>query len=151
MHHICMFVKLEYILMRGTMSSSICKYCSAVPPAAHPLYVYLARDRRIPTAKLANAYVYIGISRHPFHRLMCNQNRRPGWKVGSKATKPIAPNWILEIIVGPFTGPNGLSFKETWRKGARRFNRRVRFGIKHAFKLGVNVYCRDKNLIKTLL
>lgn len=137
--------------MHTLSSTHTCKYCTAMPPLEHPLYVYLARDRRIPDAKLTNAYVYIGISRHPFHRLVYNQNRKAGWKVGSKATKPIAPHWCLELILGPFHGRAGLDFKAGWRKGARRFKRRVCYGITQAFKSGINVYCRDKNLIKELV
>jgi hypothetical protein len=124
-----------------------CEYC--LSGQLHPKFVYLARDRRIPDDKLSNAYCYIGVSRHPFHRLMYCQNRIPGWKVGSKATKPTAPHWKLEMIVGPFTDGQGELFKRRWRSGARRFKRRVRFGVQEGFFRSARIYCRDVNLIRT--
>lgn len=115
------------------------------------MYAYLARDKRVPVERLGSMYAYIGLSHHPFHRLMYNQNREPGWRVGSKSTKCIAPNWQLEMVIGPFMGFGGEQFKERWRKGARRFRHRIRFGIEQSRKLNLRVYCRDPDLIRAIL
>jgi hypothetical protein len=117
----------------------------------HPTFCYLARDRRISNDKVGSVYCYIGLSRHPIHRLQYNQNRVKGWKVGSKATKQVAPHWQLEMIVGPFYDGNGTRFKEAWRKGARRFKRRVKFGVHEGERQGVSIYCRDVSLIKGII
>jgi hypothetical protein len=147
----CYFYKaLPYIsFTKNQNKMHSCRYCSQ--NLVHPKFVYLARDRRIPESKLANAYCYLGLSRHPFHRLMFNQNRKKGWKVGSKATKPIAPHWKLEMILGPFYNGQGEAFKQLWRRGARRFKRRVRFGVEHAQARGATIYCRETQLIQSIL
>jgi hypothetical protein len=126
-----------------------CRYCA--DGRIHPVWVYLARDRRIPNDRLGSMYAYVGMSRHPLHRLAYNQNRAAGWRVGSKSTKSIAPHWQLEMVVGPFYNGQGDAFKNGWRKGARRFRRRVRFGVDYGVKNGVKVYCRDVALIRKIL
>lgn len=127
-----------------------CIYCREC--RVHPLWAYLARDGRIPNDKISNRYCYIGLSRHPFHRLCYNHNRKKGWKVGSKATKSIAPHWVPEMVIGPFMhGLQGERFKEQWRRGARQFRRRVRFGCSEAKSRSMTVYCRNTPLIKQML
>jgi len=126
-----------------------CRFCR--DGLDHPKYVYLARDKRIPDSKLSDAYCYLGLTRHPFHRLEFNQNRKKGWKIGSKATRPIAPHWKLELILGPFNNGQGEAFKQAWRRGARRFRRRVKFGVEHASAHGLTIYCREKQLIRKII
>jgi hypothetical protein len=100
---------------------------------------------------MANGYCYIGISRLPFHRLLFQQNRAPGWKVGSKATKSIAPHWCVELVMGPFPCGKGVEFKKTWRRSSRRFIRRVRQGVQMAVNANIPIYCRDVQFVKTIL
>jgi hypothetical protein len=126
-----------------------CRYCQQ--NLVHPVFIYLARDKRIPEERLSSMYAYVGLSRHPLHRLYCNQNRMPGWKVGSKCTKAVAPNWQLEMVIGPFFNGRGEAFKRQWRKGARRFRRRVRFGVEYGLRVGAKVYCREVQLIRRFL
>lgn len=115
------------------------------------MWVYLARDSRIRDDSVSDSYCYIGISRSPFHRLFCQQNRVAGWKVGCKATKPIAPHWQLELVVGPFFDGGGCVFKHTWRRSSRRLARRVKQGIELAERENVRVYCRDTAFVVSLL
>lgn len=140
-----------YLFSQLHMDTDItCQHCTN--GTQHPLFVYLARDGRIPEHSVTNAYCYIGISRHPFHRLIKQQNRASGWRVGSKATKPIAPHWKLELVVGPFIhGKGGDAFKHVWRRSSRRFNRRVKYGVQHAKLHKAQVFCSDTAFIKRVI
>lgn len=130
-----------------------CQHCLSHTP--HPLFVYMITDRPSECHDIESinkCRAYIGKSRHPLHRI-CSHNRLPGYRVGAKITKPGAPNWQAELIVGPFY--NGASeYKNLWRNNYRNVVRRIIGGVTLATEHGLTMYVRDdatRDLIEHLL
>ncbi len=86
-----------------------------------PLFVYLMTADGTPR---------IGISANPLRRVM-SHNRSPGVPAGSKSTRPGAPNWRLDMVVGPFYR-GARQFHAQWREHSRKLRSRLVFGCLQA-------------------
>ncbi len=130
-------------------SSLSCKYCLQSRP--HPLFCYLLSDSRC-TPSLSNhrLVAYIGLTRHPFLRLL-SHNRSKGFRPGTKCTKSGSNFWQLELIIGPFYH-SAKKFKLEWRRSSRKIFSRIRQGYLLARKYRIrNLYARDRNLVYSLV
>lgn len=121
-----------------------CMHC--LENTRHPLWVYMLSTRPVDvveTEKISDYLTYIGVSRHPLHRLN-SHNRVKGFKVGSKITKAGSPHWNVEITIGPFYSGGAYACKMSWRDGYRKLIRRLTGGVKLASQCGLNMYFRDE-------
>jgi hypothetical protein len=78
---------------------SPCVYCAE--DRTHPLFLCLLVDGTLPhglASVTAPKQFYVSASSQPFARLLCH-NRQRGLRAGGKATKAVAPNWVLELAV----------------------------------------------------
>jgi hypothetical protein len=110
---------------------------------AHPLYLYMMSHE---------TQSYIGVSTNPLFRLNC-QNRVPGFASGAKWTRHGAPNWKLDLIIGPFfRGAN--AFCRQWRDESRKKDCRIAHGCAKAIKYahtGLQIWAADPQKTVALL
>lgn len=119
-----------------------CHYC--LHRLVHPYFLYLLSDKRFTHNIAAQRLVAkIGTSRHPIHRLNC-QNRKKGYKTGpsTKSTKAGAGFYQLELVIGPFFNGQARVFKEKW-KVIRKALPRVIEGVRLAGRDHYTVFARD--------
>lgn len=128
-----------------------CQYCAN--HTIHPMWCYLivADNETMDNTKSngtsgknnnknsKNQATYVGMSRQPLHRLK-SHNREPGYKFGSKTTRPLAGHWKMKMIVGGWTTNGALNFKRQWKQVNRNVNSRVEFGKTGAKKYKLDVY-----------
>lgn len=120
--------------------ASVCPYSDVDP---HPLFVYIASDKRFTSHKHLQSLVpYIGVHVNPFDDIR-RQNREPGYTGADHTTKEGAGSLQIEIVIGPFVDDEARKFRDEWRKSSRKLVSRVQKGIQQARRYGSNVYCLD--------
>lgn len=111
-----------------------------------PRFLYLMSTVSHKTSRIRNR---IGDASNPFKRIL-EQNRVSGHKGGSKATRSGAPNWKLELVIGPFV--KGLTrFRMQWEHQTRELNARILKGIRRARAQRVRFWARDPERISKML
>ena len=79
----------------------VCVFCR--DGLKHPLFVYIAYDRRTPIRKInKKQQLHFSSSSSPFHDIEC-QKRTAGYRPGWKSTKAIAPYLKLYLFVRIYT------------------------------------------------
>jgi hypothetical protein len=67
--------------------------------------------------------VYIGVASNPFCRVQ-SQNRIRSFPVGSRLTRVGAPNWKLNLIIGPFRHKARLYQRVLWKRMSELYRKR---------------------------
>lgn len=104
-----------------------------------PLFVYLISSGKTPA---------IGIASRPTERVH-SHNRVPGFPAGSKSTRAGAPNWQLQMVIGPFYS-GARVFHTRWREHSRKLACRIAFGCIQGLAFadkGVRVWARNPRLV----
>jgi hypothetical protein len=127
----------------------MCVWCMRSPIESllemrcRPLFLYLMVSQNQP---------YIGISSNPFQRVL-SQNRVDGMAPGAKWTRLGAPNWVVDLVIGPFY-KGARAFHAQWRRESRKTNCRIVHGclktIRYADK-GLHVWARKPSYVKRLV
>lgn len=91
-------------------------------PLNTPLFAYLMTA---PGSHRRQTGTYIGLSSNPIRRLKCQNRELPA---GAKSTRGCAPNWRLELVIGPFHR-GGDQFVQSWRRNSRKPNGRLVHGV----------------------
>lgn len=111
-----------------------------------PRFLYLMSTVSKKSTRLRNR---IGDASNPFKRVL-EQNREPGHQGGAKATRSGAPNWRLELVIGPFRKGTTL-FKTQWEHQTRELTARIVKGIRRARVQRITFWARDPNWVATIL
>jgi hypothetical protein len=125
-----------------------CELC--IQRRTHPLFLYLITDSRIPLPNIVSKYQqYVGLSSQPLIRTR-SHNREPGYKVGVKATKAVAPHWELQIVIQVLR--NSKHHKQAWKHAKTN---RVFFLLKYLCQLSVDqdtpIFAKDTSVIWHIL
>lgn len=112
-------------------------------PRVNPLYLYMMSH---------DTQSYIGVSTNPLFRIKC-QNRIPGFPSGAKWTRNGAPNWKLDLVIGPiFRG--ATTFCRQWREESRKRDCRIAHGCAKAIRYahtGLQIWAADPQRTVSLL
>lgn len=93
---------------------------------------------------LQKTNTFIEVSCDPFKTVENHNNS------AIKSTQPAAPNWILDMIIGPFDQIQKASlFVKLWRDKSRGINSRRKRGIKLA--CDQKLTCWDRSFTKKLI
>ncbi len=84
---------------------------------------------------------HIGLSENPYISLHLHNE---GKIKGSKRNKNALGNWILEMIIGPFTQEQGIDFTDQWKKKSRGIESRRNRGETLACQF--NLKCYDRKI-----
>ena len=98
-----------------------------------PMFVYLMSSGSSP---------FIGLASDPMRRVLSHNRLLPS---GAKATRSGAPDWRVQLIIGPFYR-GGARFKREWCHRSRRLHPRIAHGIGKALEYkhrGLRVFARD--------
>jgi hypothetical protein len=125
-----------------------CELC--IRRRSHPLFLYLITDSRVALPDVASKYQqYVGLSSQPLIRTR-SHNREPGYKVGVKATKAVAPHWELQIVIQVLR--NSKHHKQAWKQAKTN---RVFFLLKYLCQLSVDqqtpIFAKDTSVIWHIL
>jgi hypothetical protein len=132
----------------ATTTKRTCDLC--IQRRAHPLFLYLITDSRVPLPNIVSKYQqYVGLSSQPLIRTR-SHNREPGYKVGVKATKAVAPFWELQIVIQVLR--NSKHHKQAWKQAKTN---RVFFLLKYLCQLSVEqstpIFAKDTTVIWHIL
>lgn len=122
-----------------------CTFCRNFAP--HPYWCYILTDRRCNNNKSRQQILAkIGFSRHPIHKVNC-ENRKPGYKTGSKSTKAGAGHYQVEFIVGPFYRGRAEQFINKWAPTRKTVPRLIK-GLQLARRYQYVVWGRDADWLR---
>lgn len=151
-------VEVEGVPSEHVHDDSLCPYCKAnreptTRVDTHPVFVYMAsiseEGVKFGTDRLISSR--IGISKNPFKRLQ-EENRAPGFPIGSKLSQKGAPYWQPELVIGPFEASSRTAsrFKDEWRRSSRKLHRRIVYGVRRALEMNLTVYARDPEMVQRI-
>lgn len=104
------------------------------------LYVYLMRSPGKGDVPAATAHFHIGVSRLPVHRLEEHNTFTGLYRGVVKKTAKGCPNWVLELVIGPFQH-GAHAFAQAWKLACRRRLSRISIGLLLAYAADKTAAC----------